>query len=529
MAFKKRKVTFDPEELPSCESEPVDLLYADYPPVLSHQDSADIICPSSPSKSILKNPPVGDRGYENLCNILFDLPPPPEHNLLSIDNIFQTETVFKPGNNFAKLKLESIKALEQKFEKVEEEEEENEEENLADVYDDKNNNELDNYIPDPLFDESIVDLSADGSSDWLSEVSELSTESPANIPDTPNKIQVNESEVIDNVPQDVFHIEDFSLQSDLIVGETQEVQSDEISLDISINESENLIDQLSRENSFEDSPNPNIRKLDDTSIEELTEAEIKHKKNKSLERNLSSQLTLNSATEFVNDTNNPTLIEFHNTEGFNDCISTSNSVFYTQSEPQDVSGKAECISAVDALSLTNLSSLIDASDSTKYLVPEAPEEFLESKTFIKGSYSVDSSELQRHTSVEAQIRHISSDADLEKFKSSDIEVNQSTTVFKHKKKSDKKSHNHHRKHSHSKKSKHKKQEVPSSPHVVHLEATEKRSAEARARFQRYLNKMAAKSENVNLNCAGETETLEPHMVSLIMNFWNSYSQLCCFE
>jgi len=531
MAHKKRKVTFDPEEQPSLQSQPLDLLYADYPPVVSQQHSADIVCPASPSKSILKNPPVGDRGYENLCNILFDLPPPPEDNLLSIDNIFQTETVFKPGNNFARLKLESIRALEEALGKVEEEEEDltqlASEENLDDahlLFDVEQEKNAYTESEDPNTKQSRVNLLNDNDSDWLSDLSEIIVvESPDSEADSILTNACSESEAADSEAQgrvhDIIQIDRTELNCPLQsqVGDFEEVvhdiYSDENSIETSVNESVSFIEPLSRENSFEENSNPNIRKLDDTSIEELTEAEIVRKKNKTSVRNLSSQST--PTPETISNDNTTSL---SSEEVINNVICNNSYIeicpeVSSESLSQNINDKVALKDPIDTLSLSNLSSLISPPTSIEHTETHEVEESLQSNTLIQNSFSIDTSELQRNELVDSQIRLISSDADLQRLNSSDTGENTvPTTHTKHKKKSEKKSHTH-RKHSHSKKSKHKKQEVAPSPHLVHLETSEKRSAEARARFQRYLNKMSAKNtnENVNLNCAGEPETLEPHM------------------
>lgn len=84
------------------------------------------------------------------------------------------------------------------------------------------------------------------------------------------------------------------------------------------------------------------------------------------------------------------------------------------------------------------------------------------------------------------------------------------TTHRHRRKSGRK---HHRKHSHKQSS-----TAPPLPDASFIPSSipkdpEQRALDAQAKFKRYLAKMAATAATENLNCAGEPETLEPHMVS----------------
>ena len=558
MSNKKRKVTFDPELHPSSESSPPVLQFAHFPSIVSQQDIKDIQDPRI-YKSILKNPPVNGKPYEGLCNFLIDLPPPQEEGLLSLD-VLQMETVFKPKYGFGGLKDEPIRLP--IFEQDRSSEEESDDDSITEynINDETLNighsvNEDDLVIcqttskpktfeaslileqsPEGRFALDEYEIEVDSSSrpcitePWLSatnlnaslatldsdiEFTDVSKVVVTGVQSTPEMEVIIVPEIF--VPQtndlpiatSIDNISNPEASSWPVLNSTSEsvvnfeealdrrkCKDDGFEINIPVVEVLKKIDQF----------NPNIRKLNEEHDELLDDFEIVNKRNKIF--NEIEPIELCSVAAHLTAYNQPD-------EG-------------TVTVDYEISQKEEDEKIFDQTPMNNVNETSISDDVRTSRKSPSPIE-------IDPIISAKPESIQTQLSVEihdtlsvannANLIQSSISSPLATCATNDRDINITNTVTTESTISDanaqtrrKSSRKIHRKHSHASRASgaiQQQSDINNTNTNISIATSEQKSIDAQAKFKRFLSKMSAKAinENQNVNCAGEPETLEPHMVS----------------
>ena len=518
---KKRKVTFDPEIRPSSQAEPPLLPLAQLPSIVSKND-IQIELDIYGCKSILKNPPSEDRPYENLCNFLIEIPPPPSTDLLSLD-ILEQETVFRPKNRFGDLKDEISKFP--KLESISSSDDEIGEDRISlsneineDIDRSTDSKPLETVITlknltdskelyDPIPSEVIVDESDISLTDSL-------------VPNLQEKnIQKVLEEIIEvDIKEIVTAIPDLSSDAEFNIGIDEHSEAIELcELESSKNyinldrrkstelESAKYIPEVEEQDKANDI-NPNIRKLDEDRSISPDSFEVSHKRNK-----LEDDISVKS---------NTLLSETFYEESLSLTRNNNNQSIHSDINITDIEALIEPTSNCDE---QNLTSDQFPEQLTNSLVTKSPIQLIQSELGeTDPSTNLPLTELTNTVTDNILIANPStSNSALDSNKKTTAEETSEVNSSRHRRKSGRKGH---RKHSHGSRSRSSQHQttdnVCSNPNQA-----EQRALEAKEKFKRYLGRMTAKAmaENQNLNCAGEEETLEPHMVRQYSENYESFS------
>lgn len=561
MSSEKRKVTFDPELQPSSESTPPDLPLAQYPPIVSQLILEDIKDPTI-CRSILKNPPIDDKGYESLCNFLIDLPPPAEDGLLSLD-ILQIETVFKPRNRFDDLKTEHtrIPVIEEDNSSAEYSDEDSftednftDKSNVQDIINEEDHIFRQTLVKPQSFEASLIlQLPSDdrlGFSDF--EINNDNNSLSPNISENENLwiSDTNVNSILETSNSDAAFTDETKVtETDLqlipvikeiihkhtIKDNTSDLEDlrtefenctnngEWPSIDKSVNISivkeicidKRIYQDSSEKNSLENELekveyiNPNIRKLNEEGNDLFEDFETVNKKNK-ITNDYAALETTDQSTDIGDNISKETL----NREIQYDKIDQN---IYNTNQESD---------------LKDLQTL--AQD--KYIeAPSPPSPIEVDPSFILSEPSVanETNTTSPYSNSHEVLNNITSNKLLINTKtveevpnvpalSNNSEICESSTTTRQRRKSG--GRKGHRKHSHGSRSVPTIQQENNCNNITNNNTStltttaDQKTLDAQARFKRYLGKMSVKAmnENQNLNYAGEPESLEPHMVSLFI-------------
>ena len=568
MPAKKRRVTFDSEEIrPSSASSPPPLLLGHFPAIVGIKDVQSIDFHFN-SKSILKNAPQEDRPYDSLCNVLIDLPPPPSNEVLSLD-VLQQETVFKPPTRFAQFKIDEDKLplFETESSEDDSEDESEDEYDFRSTTVDDTINEDDittlEFIPKPKTFESslLLEQNTDERIFFIKneDVREANDES-----------LYIEEQIIPSVNQKLFTS---SAEMELFASPIKNNYVEDISI-VEVTQNAKTSDPSTKE--FPDfdgvkdknDANNTFSYLDSSDITEILSDGLKHTEKPDTltqavinrnethhppasftrdtkERSVDQQSRTTSTSEegdVVAATNKGTETakeESQKESNLNSEFTQANILTYDEplitesrtltseltrpdSDSSLITDSLPISKFVASFQTNNLSENVSnevnefAREGLRNISIETDEQFIElgnQKVVQEESVIFNSTSLSPpfHDITNRENKSNLNSQSLDIIENSDTKLNQSEPRQRRKYKKT------HRKHSRFSKSITKEdhpENEKSEADIVALQ--DQRAAEAREKFKRYLAKMSGKasSEVQNLNCAGEIETLEPHMVSL---------------
>ncbi|XP_018012660.1 uncharacterized protein LOC108669765 isoform X1 [Hyalella azteca] len=475
MVVKKRKVDFDLQPRPSAEASPPALVLGNYPSIVSFTEVASLLS-STTQKSILKNCIRDNQAYDSLCNTLIDLPPPPSNDLLSLD-VLQQETVFKPRKAFANLVAVDITDLIEERKHSSDEEVENQ-------YDtESTKNPLKVSLSD--VESSIVET-------------QLAT---GETPEVFTKPSDNDEPIVNKVLDDIY---------------------------------ENLIDKEEEIlwHKCEEYVSRNVRKLDDDHNELLNDFEIAIKRNKVADddyEDCSARLGGSESLEVKIDIVDDSIVQSYSNAGLDETDVNDINKREVIEEPciqtkLVVSESVETSEPVNRTRTDEVGSSDQNSQTSTKVVPSVERDMPRNTSNFESTLSVTNEEMTEFEVLSSSLTAPENDKQTNQQLLTPLSIVSCQSInatltnttqeltSRHRRKSGRKSH---RKHSHSTKQAQSSSQLSDTTsfltpsHVA--KDPEQRALDAQAKFKKYLAKMSAAANTENLNCAGEPETLEPHM------------------